>query len=208
VRMRSPHVCASLRWEPEPFSINNVAYVLRNRDSPCDLQAVIVPSEEKILAEIKLLLSAVAGNFIWKANAQTSPTFSAFLPCLNFSDLEARQHHKEWSCEVSPSCIAVEVCSMKQVPGGIQRVPIEGRPGIRALLYDSTSCRFDRNSVGSKHHMAIGLAERTDDCALLVRRRDRSRPRGRLRELDAFRGQQAPRSTPSSVMRSRCRAAA
>jgi len=62
--MRPAHVCTSLRRKAEPIGLDNVVYVLRYRESAGNLQAVIMPTKEKIAAEAKLLFSAVAGNSV------------------------------------------------------------------------------------------------------------------------------------------------
>jgi hypothetical protein len=46
-------VCTSLRGKTEPVGFDNVVYVLRYGDSASDLQVVIMPAKEEIVAKVK-----------------------------------------------------------------------------------------------------------------------------------------------------------
>src|ERR1700692_335598 len=123
-------VCTSPRREAESIGFDNVMYVLRYRNSSSDLQMVIMPAKEKIIAEIKILDSAVAGDWVRESSAQTSPTLCPLFPRRNFGHLEARHCHEEWSRKVRPTRITIEVSTVKQVPGRIHRVAGKRRSGV------------------------------------------------------------------------------
>src|SRR5262245_55718055 len=107
------HVCASLRRKAKPLGLNHFVHVLSHRDSPCNLQAVIVPAKERIGAEIKVLFFAVARDSAGKSSAQTRPILSTLLPRRNFGHFEVRHRQQRWSGQIGPPGISVEVCAMK-----------------------------------------------------------------------------------------------
>jgi hypothetical protein len=72
-----------------------------------------MPAKDKIVTEVKILFSAAAGDCVRESSAQNAPMLCTLLPRRNFGHLEARHCDQEWSCEVRPPRIAVEVCAMK-----------------------------------------------------------------------------------------------
>src|ERR1700686_419896 len=109
--MRAADVCPSLRRKAEPIGFDDVVYLLRYRYSTGNLQLVIMPAKQEIVAEVKVLFSAVAGDCVRESSAQTSPTLCALLPRRNFGHLEALNCHQEWSRKVRPSRVTVEICA-------------------------------------------------------------------------------------------------
>src|ERR1700738_2851642 len=187
--MWAADVCSSLRGKAEPIGFDDVVYVLRYRYPTGNLQLVIMPAQQEIVAEVKVLFSVVAGDCAREAGAQASPTLCAVLPRRNLGHLEARHCHQEWSRKVRPSRITIEVTTMKQVPGRIHRVARKRRSRVRAFLYHSTGRGFDHDTLRRKYHLPIGLPKRTDECAFLM---DRDRSFERLRiDIEALHGQQA-----------------
>src|ERR1700730_3872708 len=89
-QMWTADVCSSFRGEAEPIGFDNVVYVLSHRYSTGNLQLVIMPAKQEIVAEVKVLFSAVAGDCVRKSGAQASPMLRTFLPRGNFGHLEAR----------------------------------------------------------------------------------------------------------------------
>jgi hypothetical protein len=61
--MWAADVCSSLRRKAESLGFNDVVYVLRYRYSTGNLQLVIMPAKQEIVAEVKVLFSAVAGDY-------------------------------------------------------------------------------------------------------------------------------------------------
>ena len=112
-QMWAADVGSSLRGKAEPIGFDDVVYVLRYRYSTSNLQSVIMPAKQKIVAKVKILFSAVAGDYVRESSAQASPTLCALLPRRNFGHLEARHCHQEWSRKVRPSRITIEVSTMK-----------------------------------------------------------------------------------------------
>jgi hypothetical protein len=55
-------VCTSFGGEAEAVGFDNVVYVLRYRDSASNLQVVIMPAKKEIIAEVKILFAAMAGD--------------------------------------------------------------------------------------------------------------------------------------------------
>src|SRR5262245_47459058 len=106
----------------------------------------------------------MAGDRIRKPRAQTTPPFSPLLPRRNFGYLEAGHCHQEWCGKVGPARIAIEVCTMEQVPRRVHRVTSESGPWIRAFVYDDACGRFDCNSVRRKNHAPVRLTERFNGC--------------------------------------------
>src|ERR1700676_4783133 len=105
--MRAADVCSSLRGKAEPIGFDDVVYVLRYRYSTGNLQLVIMPAKQEIIAEIEVLFSAVAGDDVRESSAQASPTLCVFLPWRNFGHLETRHCHQERSRKVRPSRITI-----------------------------------------------------------------------------------------------------
>jgi hypothetical protein len=99
--------------ENGPVGFDNVVHVLRYGDSASDLQVVIMPAKEEIVAKVEILFSAVAGDWVRESSAQTSPMLCTLLPRRNFGHLEAWHCHQEWCRKVRPPRITVEVCAMK-----------------------------------------------------------------------------------------------
>src|SRR6202163_2736918 len=187
--MRAADVCSSLRGKAEPIGVDDVVYILRYRYSTGNLQLVIVPAKQEIVAEIEVLFSAVAGDDVRESSAQASPVLGALLPRRNFGHLETRHGHQERSRKVGPSRITIEVSTMKQVPRRIHRVARKRRSRVRAFLYNSTCRGFDHDTLRRKYHLPIGLPKRTDQCAFPM---DRDRSFERLRiDIEALHGQQA-----------------
>src|SRR3984893_13806422 len=187
--MRAADVCPSLRRKAEPIGFDDVVYVLRYRYSTGNLQLVIMPAKQEIVAEIDLLFSSAAGDDVRESSAQASPTLGAFLPRRNFGHLETRHGHQERRRKVRPSRITIEVSTMKQVPRRIHRVARKRRSRVRAFLYNGTGRVFDHDTLRRKYHLPIGLPERTDQCAFLM---DRDRSFERLRiDIEALHGHQA-----------------
>jgi hypothetical protein len=52
---------------------------LRDRYSTGNLQLVVMPAKQEIVAEVKVLFS-VAGDYVRESSAQASPTLCALLP--------------------------------------------------------------------------------------------------------------------------------
>jgi len=112
-QMWTTDVCSSLRGKAETISFDDVVYILRYRYSTGNLQLIIMPAKQEIVAEVKVLFPTVAGDYVRESSAQASPTLSALLPRRNFGHLEARHCHQEWSRKVRPSRITIEVSTMK-----------------------------------------------------------------------------------------------
>jgi hypothetical protein len=106
-------VCSSLRGKAEPIGFDDVVYILRHWYSTGDLQLVIMTAKQEIIAEVKVLFSAVAGNCVRKSRAQASPTLRALLPRRNFGHFNAWRRHQEWSRKVRPSRVTIEISTMK-----------------------------------------------------------------------------------------------
>jgi hypothetical protein len=49
--MRAADVCSSLRGKAEPIGVDDVVYVLRYRYSTGNLELVIMPAKQEIVAE-------------------------------------------------------------------------------------------------------------------------------------------------------------
>src|SRR3984885_16143002 len=112
-QMWATDVCSSLRGKAETIGLDDVVYILRYRYSTGDLQSVIMPAKQEIVAEVKVLFPAVAGDCVRESRAQASPTLSALLPRRNFGYLEARHCHQKWSRKIRPSRITIEVSTVK-----------------------------------------------------------------------------------------------
>jgi hypothetical protein len=89
-QMRAADVCSPLRGKAEPIGFDDVVYILRYRYSTGNLQLIIMPAKQEIVAEVEVLLPAVARDCVRESRAQASPTLSALLPRRNFGHLEAR----------------------------------------------------------------------------------------------------------------------
>jgi len=71
-QMWAADVCSSLRGKAEPIGFDDVIYVLRYRYSTGNLQLVIMPAKQEIVAEVKVLFSAVAGDYVRESSARES----------------------------------------------------------------------------------------------------------------------------------------
>src|SRR6202030_1313812 len=132
-QMWAADVCSSLRGKAEPIGFDDVVYILRYRYSTGNLQLVIMPAKQEIVAEVKVLFPTVAGDYVRESSAQASPPLCALLPRRNLGHLETRHCHQEWSRKVRPSRITIEVSTMKQVPRRIHRVARKRRSRVRAF---------------------------------------------------------------------------
>src|ERR1700692_3380517 len=111
--MWAADVCSSLRGKAEPIDFDDLVYVLRYRYSTGNLQLIIMPAKQEIVAEVKVLFPAVAGDCVPESRPQTAPTLKSLLPRRHFGHLEARHCHQEWSRKVRPSRITIEVSTVK-----------------------------------------------------------------------------------------------
>src|ERR1700726_1787391 len=186
--MRTADVCSSLRRKAEPIGFDDVVHILHYRYSTGNLQLVIVPAKQEIVAEIEVLFSAVAGDDVREFRVYSPTKRAAPLPRGYFGHLETRHGHQERSRKVRPSRITIEVSTMKQVPRRIHRVARKRRSRVRAFLYNNTGRGFDHDTLRRKYHLPIGLPKRTDECAFLM---DRDRSFERLRiDIEALHGTQ------------------
>ena len=63
-QMWAPDVCSSLCGKAEPIGFDDVVYILRYRYSTGNLQLVIMPAKQEIVAEVKVLFPTVAGDYV------------------------------------------------------------------------------------------------------------------------------------------------
>jgi hypothetical protein len=152
----------------------------------------IVSTPENIVAKVEVLFFAMAGDSVWKLNAQPMPNFITFLPWRDFGDLEAWNCHKEWRREVGPLSVAYKIRTVKCIPRRIQNVTSERCSRIGALAYDVTLGGFDCSPVGRERSVPVWLAERADGRSFLMKR---DRHLGEIGyQLEVFHRPQAPTS--------------
>jgi hypothetical protein len=69
LQMWASDVCSSLRGKAETIGFDDVVYILRYRYSTGNLQLVIMPAKQEIVAEVKVLFPTVAGDYVRKSSA-------------------------------------------------------------------------------------------------------------------------------------------
>jgi hypothetical protein len=92
----SAHVRKALGWIAETLYLQNVVDILRGREATRYINVVVVSAKEEIVAEVEVLLFAVASDFVWKTHAQPAPKLTTFLPRRDFCDREAGHCPEEW----------------------------------------------------------------------------------------------------------------
>ena len=82
---------------------------------------VVMSSKQKVRAEVEILLPAVTRDVRWVRDTEASPQFITFVPRCYFLDSETGHSKVERRCQVRPKSIAVEVSTIENVPGSIDR---------------------------------------------------------------------------------------
>ena len=67
-RTLSPTFCQKL----DAVHVDDVADVVSCRESSRDVNAIIVPAQQKVFAKVEPLFFAMAGEFTWESHTQSS----------------------------------------------------------------------------------------------------------------------------------------
>ncbi len=123
--------------------------------------------EQPVTAEV--LLATMRGDGHRKRRPQVTPGFVALDDGGNFGNAEARLGEHEWSCQVRPQCIAVEISAVKRIPRGRHGVTPERVAQVGSFGDRTPVEGHDRNAVGRKIRVPVGIAEWGDRTPLTVK---------------------------------------
>jgi hypothetical protein len=85
---------------------------------------IVMPSKEKVRAEVEILPPAMARDISWVHYSEASPQFVIFAPRIYFLNNETGHRKMEWRRQVCPQSIAVEVGSIESIPRSIDRLTL------------------------------------------------------------------------------------
>src|SRR5215510_15549055 len=118
LQIRAANVGASPSGHLETLGLDNLVHVLRSRERSGDIHPVIMTAQQEVAAEVEVLVLRVTGILAREARPQSAPHLLAFGDGIDLADLEAGQCHEEGGRQVRPEGVAVEVGTMKRIPGG------------------------------------------------------------------------------------------
>ena len=123
---------------------------------------VVMPAKKKVRAEVEILLPAVARN-VWRVRyTEASPQFISFVPRFYFLNGETWHRKVERRCQVCPKSIAVEICSIENVPGSIDPFALCVLRGMEPF-FDNGPVRFlDSDPIRSEVGSLVICAVRED----------------------------------------------
>jgi len=109
-----------------------------------------MPAKQKVRAEVEMLLPAVALDAWWVCYTEASPQFIIFVPRFYFLNGETRHRKVERRRQVCPKSIAVEVGSIENVPGSIDRLALSVLRGMDPF-FDNGPVQFLDGDLVRKH---------------------------------------------------------
>src|SRR5258705_12534073 len=97
-----------------------VGDVVCSRCTAADLDVVVMPLQQSLLIEVQCLLCTVGRDIRGKADFQTAPRFTFFLPGLDFFRFNAGSGKEKGSIQIRPHRASNEVCELQISPGGLE----------------------------------------------------------------------------------------
>jgi len=123
---------------------------------------VVMPAKQKVRAEVEILLPAVARDVWWVRYTEASPQFIIFAPRFYFLNGETRHRKVERRRQVCPKSIAVEVSSIENVPGSIDRLALCVLRGMDPLFGNGPVQFLDGDPVRREVGSLVICAMRAD----------------------------------------------
>src|SRR6478752_7821006 len=154
----------------DAVAFDDVVHVLDGRESSCHFHAVVMPTQQVIIAEVELLNRGVTRDFGWKTCLQSEPSVSTVLDGGELADRNALRCKQKRRGEVGPQRVAVEVRAVQRIPRRRELVATEVRSGVAPLGNDSAVEVLDRDTLGSEVGLLVIAAEWLYRCPLVVQR--------------------------------------
>src|SRR6266849_2925454 len=163
-----PH-CESASTRGKFYSIcfNIVGCELCGGEVAGHFHIVIMSPKQSVRSKVESLQRTMAGESTRQVGAQNPPNLATFPPRLLFFHLDTMPFQKEWSVEVGPHRVAVEVCAVFGPPSGAQAVPDKGASGKKPFRDDLAVQLLDRQSFRGERCALASSSERRDRGALL-----------------------------------------
>src|SRR5262247_1956130 len=162
LQIRAANVGTPSRRHLETLGLDDLIHVLRGWERSGDIHLVIMAAQQEVTAEVEVLLVRVACVLAREARPESAPDFLAFGDGIDLADLEAGQCHEEGGRQVRPEGVAIEVGTMKRVPGGVHRMTVERCPRVFPLAHHLAVERLDRHAFWADVGAPIGLTEGRD----------------------------------------------
>ena len=154
------HIRAPLCGKSDSLYGHGVENILGRCEAPRGLHVVVMPAKQKVRAEVEILLPAVARDVWWVRDTESPPQFITFAPRFYFLSSETRHRKVEGRCQVCPKSMAVEVGSIENVPGSIDRFALCVLRGMEPFVNNGPVQFLEgdavRREVGSLVICAIG----------------------------------------------------
>ena len=109
---------------------------LRRRKPAGDVDSVVVPAQQQIIAEKEVLHPAVRRNRVRKFGAENAPCLVLFDPRLDLVDADSLLRQQERRRQIEPQGVSVEISAVQRIPSSSSSHGRRRRPGIFAFCHD------------------------------------------------------------------------